>query len=124
MSAANGRAFRVGLLVAVGIALFMVGTFLIGREQRLWERKVGYEVRFTRTSGFRVGAPVCLAGVDIGSVDDVSCPDVVDAKYVAITVSVTRRAAPRIREDSLAQIRSIGLLGDKYIEVGTGSIDA
>ena len=124
MSAASGRAFRVGLLVAVGLALFMIGTFLIGREQRLWERKVRYEVRFTRTNGLRVGAPVSLAGVDIGSVEDVSFPEVVDAKYVSIAVSVTRRAAPRIREDSLAQIRTIGLLGDKYIEVGAGSIDA
>ena len=124
MSVAGGRAVRVGSLVAVGLALLMIGTFFIGREQRLWERKVRYEVRFARTNGLRVGAPVSLAGVDIGSVEDVSFPDVVDAKYVAITVSLTRRAAPRIREDSLAQIRTIGLLGDKYIEVGTGSIDA
>ena len=124
MSTTSGRVVRVGFLVAVGLALLMIGTFFIGREQRLWERKVRYEVRFTRTNGLRVGAPVSLAGVDIGAVDDVSFPDVVDAKYVAITVSVIRRAAPRIREDSLAQIRTIGLLGDKYIEVGTGSIDA
>jgi phospholipid/cholesterol/gamma-HCH transport system substrate-binding protein len=124
VSATSVRVVRVGVLVAVGLALLMIGTFFIGREQRLWERKVHYEVRFTRTNGLRVGAPVSLAGVDIGSVEDVSFPDVVDAKYVAISVSVTRRAAPRIREDSLAQIRTIGLLGDKYIEVGTGSIDA
>ena len=124
MSAPRARVVRIGALVVVGLALFMIGTFLIGREQRLWERKVPFEVRFTRTNGLRIGAPVSLAGVDIGSVEDVSFPEVVDAKYVSISISVIRGAAARIREDSVAQIRTTGLLGDKYIEVGAGSIDA
>jgi phospholipid/cholesterol/gamma-HCH transport system substrate-binding protein len=115
------RTFRVGLTVAVAVALAMAGTFLIGREQRFWERKQAYEIRFTRINGLRIGAPVSLAGVDIGSVQSVSFPKDPRVNYVAVSVSISGRAASRIREDSLARIRTIGLLGDKFVEIAGGS---
>jgi phospholipid/cholesterol/gamma-HCH transport system substrate-binding protein len=118
------RTLRVGTTVAVALALAMAGTFLIGREQQFWERKNGYEIRFTRINGLRVGSVVSLTGVDIGSVDDVSFPENSSANYLSVTVRVSRRAAARIRSDSVARIRTIGLLGDKYIEISAGSPQA
>ena len=118
------RTFRVGLTVVVALALATAGTFLIGREQQFWERKQGYEIRFTRINGLRVGSVVSLTGVDIGLVDDVSFPENSSANYLSVMVRVSRRAAVRIREDSVARIRTIGLLGDKYIEISAGSPQA
>jgi phospholipid/cholesterol/gamma-HCH transport system substrate-binding protein len=115
---------RVGVTVTVALALAMAGTFLIGREQQFWERKNGYEIRFTRINGLRVGSVVSLTGVDIGSVDEVSFPENSSANYLSVTVRVSRRAAIRIRGDSVARIRTIGLLGDKYIEISAGSPQA
>jgi phospholipid/cholesterol/gamma-HCH transport system substrate-binding protein len=112
---------RVGLTVVVAVGLAMAGTFLIGREQRFWERKQSYEIRFTRTNGLRISSPVSLAGVDIGSVQSVSFPKNPSVNYIAVSVSISGRAAPRIREDSLARIRTIGLLGDKFVEIAGGS---
>ena len=119
--AAETSTRRVGLMVVVALGLFMAGTFLIGREQRFWERKISYEIRFARINGLRVGSAVSLTGVDIGSVQEVSFPDDPNAAYISIHVSVAGRASPRIREDSVARIRTIGLLGDKYIEISAGS---
>jgi len=123
-TAAANRALRVGITVAVAAALGMAGTFLIGREQRFWERKQPYEIRFARINGLRVGSIVSLTGVDIGSVDRVSFPDNPSANFIEISVSVSSTAAPRIREDSVARIRTIGLLGDKYVEISSGSPQA
>jgi len=124
MEAERQRTVRVGLTVVVAIGLAMVGTFLIGREQQFWERKQSYEIRFARINGLRVGSVVSLTGVDIGSVDDISFPDNTSANYLSVIVRVSRRAAVRIREDSTARIRTIGLLGDKYIEISAGSPQA
>ncbi len=121
MPATPDRTLRVGLTVVVALALAMAGTFWIGREQRFWERKQESEIRFTRINGLRMGAPVSLTGVDIGSVQAVSFPEDLSANYIAVSVSLSGSAAPRIREDSLARIRTIGLLGDKYVEISAGS---
>jgi phospholipid/cholesterol/gamma-HCH transport system substrate-binding protein len=94
---------------------------LIGREQRFWENKQNYEIRFTRINGLRVGAPVSLTGVDIGSVQAVSFPADPGATYIVVSVRIAGRAAQRVREDSIARIRTIGLLGDKYVEIGAGT---
>lgn len=107
--------------MVAALVLAMASTFLIGREQRFWERKAGYEIRFARINGLRVGSLVSLTGVDIGSVDEVSFPQSTSANYISVMVSVSRGAAARIREDSLARIRTIGLLGDKYVEISAGS---
>ena len=37
---------------------------------------------------------------------------------------MTRNVAPRLRENSVATIRTYGLLGDRYIELTAGSPDA
>ena len=115
------RNLRVGLVAAVAIALFMAGTFLIGQEQRLWDRTVSYEIRFRRTNGLRRGAPVSLSGVDIGSVRHVSFPEDPDASYIAVDVEVVDEAVSRIRTSTVAQIATIGVLGDKYVELSAGS---
>jgi phospholipid/cholesterol/gamma-HCH transport system substrate-binding protein len=121
MPASPDRALRVGITVAVALAVIMAGTFLIGREQRFWERKQTYEIRFTRINGLHVGSPVSLTGVEIGSVQEVSFPSDPNVSYISVGVRISGSAAGRIREDSLARIRTIGLLGDKYVEISGGS---
>ena len=121
MPASRDRTVRVGITVVIALAVIAIGTFLIGREQRFWERKQGYEIRFTRINGLRVGSPVSLTGVDIGSVQEVAFPNDPNASYISVAVRISGRAAARIREDSLARIRTIGLLGDKYVEISGGS---
>ena len=121
MPTSSQRTVRVGATVLVALALAMLGTFWIGREQRFWEPKQAYEIRFARINGLRVGSPVSLTGVDIGSVQSVSFPDDPGATYIVVSVSISGDAGLRIREDSVARIRTIGLLGDKYVEIGGGS---
>jgi phospholipid/cholesterol/gamma-HCH transport system substrate-binding protein len=121
MPASQARTFRVGMTVVVALAVIMAGTFLIGREQRFWERKQTYEIRFTRINGLRVGSVVSLVGVDIGSVQEVAFANDPSAGYISVVVRLSGRAGSRIREDSVARIRTIGLLGDKYIEISAGA---
>src|SRR5438105_3724113 len=65
------RTTKIGLLVAIALAILMVTVFSLNQEQPFWERKVQYELRFTRTGGLQTGAPVSLSGVSIGTVANV-----------------------------------------------------
>jgi phospholipid/cholesterol/gamma-HCH transport system substrate-binding protein len=117
------RNLRIGLLVAAALAALMVTVLSLGQEQRFWERKVQYEVHFARTNGLQKGAPVSLTGVTIGSVADMRFPPDPAAAYIQVLINVNGDVTARIREDSVATIRTYGLLGDRYIELTTGSSD-
>src|SRR5437899_153417 len=115
---------RVGFLVFVALAILIATIMSLGGEQKFWERKVQYEVHFARTNGLQVGAPVSLTGVTIGSVAEMRFPPDPTASYIQVLVNVVGEAAPRIRDNSVATIRTFGLLGDRYIELSAGSPDA
>jgi len=111
---------KIGFLVAIALAILMVTIFSLNQEQPFWERKVQYEVHFTRTGGLQTGAPVSLSGVTIGTVEEMRFPPDPAANYIQVLINVKGDLAPRIREDTVASIRTIGLLGDRYIELSAG----
>jgi phospholipid/cholesterol/gamma-HCH transport system substrate-binding protein len=115
------RTFRIGLLVAAALAIFMLTILSLGQEQRFWQRKVQYDIRFARTNGLQKGALVSLNGVTIGSVDDLRFPPDPTDTHIQVLINVASNVAERIREDTTAAIRTYGLLGDRYIELSAGS---
>jgi len=112
---------KIGLLITVALVILMVTIFSLGAEQRFWERKVQYEIHFTRTGGLQVGSQVSLNGVPIGSVAEMRFPPDPAVSYIQALVNVRGDVAGRIREDTVASIRTFGLLGDRYIELSAGS---
>ena len=61
-----------------------------------------------------------LAGVSVGHVGEIRLPEAGSAK-VRVELLIARRVQDRIRADSLARIETLGLLGDKIIDVTLGS---
>lgn len=115
------RRFRVGLVVLVALFAFAIGVFMVGKRASLFTRKVDYQIRFASASGLTAGNAVRLAGVTVGTVTDVALSEKPGDTTVTVQVSVERRMTSRIRVDSRASIKTIGLLGDKYIELEGGS---
>src|SRR5947208_1203716 len=124
MSRPGAQTARVGFLVFVALAILVATIMSLGGEQKFWERKVQYEVHFARTNGLQVGAPVSLTGVTIGSVAEMRFPPDPTASYIQVLVNVLGDATPRIHENSVATIRTFGLLGDRYVELSAGSPDS
>src|SRR5213596_1946456 len=114
------RTTKIGLLVAIALAILMVTVFSLNQEQPFWERKVQYELRFTRTGGLQTGAPVSLSGVSIGTVAEMRFPPDPALNYIQVLINVKGDLAPRIRENTVASIRTLGLLGDRYVELSAG----
>lgn len=117
----RGSAVRVGVLVLVALALLAVIVFLIGRENNLFTRKDDYYVDFSTVSGIKPGNPVEMDGVSVGAIERVVLPRDPTKKYIRVRLSVDRRYAERVRQDSRAHIRTLGLLGDKYVEINSGT---
>lgn len=114
---------KVGLFVSVGLGLAMIIVFMLGSEHEFFTRQYTLYAHFETISGLRPGAPVQLAGLKVGYVDDVRFPKDPGQKEIAVSVRVKKKYQNRIREDSVATIETQGLLGDKFVYISMGSED-
>lgn len=119
----SSRELKVGFLIFIGI-LFLAGMILsIGKHQGIFQRRYELRVLMDRVSGLQVGAPVRLAGLDVGKVISIDFPEGLKEKQVEITLKIDQRVQQRIRKDSVAHIGTLGLLGDKFVNITLGSLD-
>lgn len=116
-----GRELKVGLLVLAAVAVLALSVFLIGDRNNLFARKNRYYIDFQNVSGVRAGNPVQLNGVDAGTVEEVVLPEDPAKRFIRVWITVESRYADRVRADTRARIKTLGLLGDKYIELTSGS---
>src|SRR5437660_3908197 len=116
------KTLRVGFLVAFAGVIAMIGLFFIGSEQKIFARKQEYLVRLDNVSGLAEGNPVKISGVTVGVVKEINLPRDPKKKDVDITLMVDKKYADRIRTDSRARLKKLGLLaGDSYIDISPGS---
>ncbi len=114
---------RVGLFVFVALVILALTVLAIGKRQQLFQKHNRYYSTFTNVRGLQEGAPVNLNGVKVGFVEDVSLPTDPSEVETRVEFRVDSNYAQRIREDTRATIQTIGLLGDKYVELTGGSLD-
>ncbi len=107
--------------MAAAAAIFSFTIFALGHGSRLFKRTGVLKAHFHRINGLQAGAPVTLSGVKIGAVDSISFPANPRADYVVVRMWIQNSALSRVHADSLARITTMGLLGDKFVELTPGS---
>lgn len=116
------KTIRVGLLVAAALLVLMIFVFFIGSEQKIFSRKNEYKVRLDNVTGLAEGNPVKISGVTVGVIKDITLPRDPKMRDVDIELMVDRKYQDRIRTDSRARLKKLGLLaGDSYIDISPGS---
>jgi len=105
---------KVGLVLTVGLLILVLAVFFAANIQNILTEKIELKIQFTDVMGLRKGAPVWILGIEEGSVKSIK----LDPVYgVVVTVSVNRRSLEFVSKQSQATIMTMGLLGDKYIEL-------
>jgi ABC-type transport system involved in resistance to organic solvents, periplasmic component len=116
------KTIRVGLLVAVTFIVLMIFVFFIGSESKIFSRKNEYKVRLDNVTGLAEGNPVKISGVTVGVINDITLPYDPKMHDVDIKLMVDKKYADRVRTDSRARLKKLGLLaGDSYIDISPGS---
>jgi phospholipid/cholesterol/gamma-HCH transport system substrate-binding protein len=122
MATRTEKTLRVGILVAVSLFVLMLFLFFIGAEQQIFARKNEYDVQLENVSGLAQGNPVRMAGVTIGTIKDITLPRDPKERNVRIELMVDRKYEDRVRQDSRARLKKLGLLtGDSYIDITPGT---
>ncbi|HUP44208.1 MAG TPA: MlaD family protein [Thermoanaerobaculia bacterium] len=108
--------------MAVSLTVLALFVFFIGAEQKIFARKNEYDVQLENVSGLAQGNPVRMAGVTIGVIKDITLPRDPKQRNVKIALMIDRKYEDRVRSDSRARLKKLGLLtGDTYIEVTPGT---
>ena len=107
---ASGLFMFLGFVCVTYIALKMGDIGLMGENHYM------IKARFVSVSGLREGAFVEAAGVRVGKVTNISFEP---QGYLAlVTMSIDKNV--KISDDSIASIRTAGIIGDKFIKISPG----
>ena len=121
---------RVGLLVLASIITLIIVIFAVSGDIKLFGRKTTVKTYMSSVDGLRKGAEVRLSGKEVGSVAEISfsqIPASADSSNnleIIMDINGTldgRPAIERIRTDSLAVLKSAGVLGDNVIDITPGT---
>jgi phospholipid/cholesterol/gamma-HCH transport system substrate-binding protein len=111
---------KVGIFVFIGLTILATFILLIGHFKTLAiSHRVDFLFNFV--NGVKVGAPIRFAGVDIGEVKALKVAFVPDEGKNKIRVIGWLRKDVKIPSDSTVWVNTLGLLGEKYIEIMPGN---
>src|SRR5919205_3087090 len=110
----------VGIFVVAGLLLFGVGLFLIGNRRMLFNDTFEVYAEFANISGLQNGAKVRVAGMDAGEVSSITVPPNPSARF-RVKLRVREDLHPLIRLDSIASIQTDGLVGNKFVQIESGT---
>src|SRR3954451_4570162 len=108
----------IGAVVLVVAALFLAFAY---RTSQFRAASGGYEVTadFARVDGIHQGSDVRISGIKVGTV----VADSLDPKTYLATIRMSIDPEVQLPEDTVAQVTSSGLLGDKYMSLAPGGSD-
>lgn len=116
---------RVGLFVLVGMSVLAAGIFYVTGAGPL-APKYRLKTYLPEVSGLANGAVVRVDGVEVGNVQSIKLLPRAGGKAmdrnrnIEVVMRVDRRFQPDILTDSVASLRTEGLLGNRYVTITRG----
>jgi outer membrane protein OmpA-like peptidoglycan-associated protein len=117
------RTFRLGAFIVGTLLILAAGVFLIGDKEFLFSSTFLLKAEFKNVAGLTAGADVRVGGLREGTVQRIELPGRPEEK-VTVVMKMHDSTGDIIRKDSVATIKTEGLLGDKYVEISFGSKEA
>lgn len=109
----------VGLFLLAGFASFSWLAIKMGDIRFFMEDSYPVSARFISIGGLKEGALVELAGVKIGKVSDIRLDN--DDYEAVVQMDINKNV--RLQYDTIASIRTSGIIGDRYIKLTPGGAE-
>jgi phospholipid/cholesterol/gamma-HCH transport system substrate-binding protein len=110
--------FKLGIFVLIGLGIFVFAIFWIGRQKHLFDQTFPVSSVFSRVSGLQVGNNVRFAGINVGTVDGIA---ILNDTAVRVDLLIKSSVREFIHEDGYAVIGSEGLMGDRIVNIFSGT---
>lgn len=109
----------VGIFMVIGFLCFAWLSVRLGDVGLFAADTYTVEARFDSISGLKEGATVEISGVHVGKVVSIR----LDPDYYQAVVGMEIDADVALQEDSIASVRTSGIIGDKFIKISPGGLD-
>jgi phospholipid/cholesterol/gamma-HCH transport system substrate-binding protein len=107
----------VGLFMVLGIVALGYLSIQLGRVSFFGGRGYVVSVDFPSVGGLKAGSTVEIAGVEIGRVESIG----LDNYQARVKLRVNKGV--KLQDDSIASIKTKGLIGEKYVRISPGGSD-
>ncbi|MFZ2196363.1 MAG: MlaD family protein [Thermodesulfovibrionales bacterium] len=112
---------KIGIVISIALMTLLLTVIFTGDIADIISPKELIKVDIRDAAGLRTGSPVWFAGIEVGSVKSIG----LSPQYgIIVTISVNREVMGYLKKDSHATVQTMGLLGDKYVELSSGSATA
>jgi len=116
----NSLELAVGVFVFIGILAVGYLTIKLGRMELLQGNYYLVTARFQNVAGLKAGSSVEIAGVPVGRVSAIT----VNQKTFAAMVEMKIDKGVVLTDDTIASVKTQGLIGDKFIKLSPGGSSA
>jgi len=117
----NKRAVIVGIFIALGMIIFIIGIFTLGGQQSVFKKNFHITAVFDDVAGLKKGNNVWFSGVKVGTISNVRF---IGLKEVEVQMVVDDNVQQYIHSNTGVKIGSDGLIGNKIIVIDGGSAEA
>jgi phospholipid/cholesterol/gamma-HCH transport system substrate-binding protein len=108
---------KIGLLTVFALVMATLLIFLLSGEGGFFWQRYSLKTVFPNVAGLKEGAPVRVAGVEVGSVTGVELV----GDRVEVVVEIAREMQPRVTDTSVASLGSVSLLGESAVDITASS---
>ncbi len=117
----NKFKIRLGIFIIVGLALFTLAIFIIGKQKNLFNPVFKVTATFNNVSGLKIGNNIRFSGINVGTVDNIT---IINDSTVLVEMFIQQHIKKFLKSDSKVSIGSEGLIGDRLIVISQGSVNA
>ena len=106
------------MLVLVALVALTALVFLMsGTTGGFFTGKITVKSYFENSVGLKVGAPVNLEGVTIGTVKSIKIVQARQLTPVEVTMKISKKFESALKSDSKSSLNTIGVLGDTVVDI-------
>jgi phospholipid/cholesterol/gamma-HCH transport system substrate-binding protein len=114
------RLARLGAFIVATLAVLVVGVFIIGNNEYLFQSTYELKTQFDNVAGLAEGADVQVGGVHSGTVHSIDLPHKPGGQ-VTVVMDLNKSTREIIKSDSVASIQTEGVLGNQYVAISFGT---
>lgn len=114
---------KVGGLIVLAIAVLGVAMYKLGKAANLFAKRYELVAYVREAPALRVGGSVMVAGQLAGTIREIKFlpVDADTMRNLRLVVAIDERLQTQVRGDSRAHVKTLGLLGDKVIDISPGT---